>query len=514
MIQLDKLIGSQQPRLSHIPDGDTTWGDKAVKFCRDVVGMTLLPWQENLLRDMCRMGPDEKWAARESVVVVPRQNGKGEVILARTLAGVYLFGEKTIFHTAHLMDTAIDACHRTWEFIEASDDLLWAFTDGDASLQPRLRQGNGKECIEFPALGAKIWYRTRTPKTARGLSVDLLIYDECFNLPRETFAAMDKTTRAKQRAQKMFISSPVNRFEHAHGAVFSAKRWAAMDGAPGTLFAEWSAAPDADPLDPATWAQANPSLGPVAQLEDIRGDAHSASTSADLMGTFMVETLGVGDWYPRDGEAQEDFTPILPYKAWEDAHDPQPRWQGTDIVAAFDTDPDGKDAAVVVAYPTAKGVHLALQPGTEFDRESIVAGVVKLVDEYDPLAVVVESRGPAATTIQMMQREGLEPAQVSARDVTRACELFLSLFHEGRITHDGNPRWADALARARFRSMSSGRAIERYTKDACVFVAATFAAWGLEQFRIPDHVDVRRLAAPVESTPMMVTSGASYDFDF
>ncbi|MDK7090376.1 terminase family protein, partial [Escherichia coli] len=87
--------------------------------------------------------------------------------------------------------------------------------------------GNGKESIVFPN-GAIVYFRTRTKKTGRGLSVDFLVLDECFDLPHETYAALSKLTRARERAQTLFISSPVNRFEHLHGAVMSAKRWAGI----------------------------------------------------------------------------------------------------------------------------------------------------------------------------------------------------------------------------------------------------------------------------------------------
>ena len=105
------LLGVQKPRLFSTPVGDVERGIKAVEFCR-WVGMTLFPWQEDLLRDLCRTTLTPRswvWSHRESVVVLARQNGKGEVLVARELVGVFLFGEKDLLHTAHFMDTAIDA---------------------------------------------------------------------------------------------------------------------------------------------------------------------------------------------------------------------------------------------------------------------------------------------------------------------------------------------------------------------------------------------------------------------
>ena len=254
----DRLIGSQEPRLASTAHGDTTRGDAAVEFCR-WAGMTLFPWQEDMLRDMCRTDEDGLWSHRETVATVPRQNGKCEVLIARELAGIFLFGEKEILHTAHFLDTSIEARDRLWDVIENNDDLMH-WWEGEHDGLPWLIKTNGKEGIEFPN-GAKIRFRTRTEKTGRGLSIELLVFDECFNLPNQIYSAISKTTRAREHSHTIFISSPVDRFQHMHGAVFSAKRWAGIDGAPGVLFREWSIDPDfMDPFSREAMVQSNPSL--------------------------------------------------------------------------------------------------------------------------------------------------------------------------------------------------------------------------------------------------------------
>lgn len=253
----DWLIGRQVPRLEVVPDGDATIADKAVEFCR-AVGMTLYPWQEHFLRDMLLTGEDGTWASREVVSSVPRQNGKGEILVARELVGIYLLDEQRIMHSAHFLDTAIDAGERLFDLISMNPDLMGWWAD-QFSGEPKLIKSNGKDAIHFPN-GAKIYFRTRTKKTGRGLSFDLVVFDECFDLPNEVYAAMDNTTKARPNAQKIFISSPVNRYEHSHGVVFSAKRWAAMDDAPGVMLKEWSPEEGADPFSREAWEQANPSL--------------------------------------------------------------------------------------------------------------------------------------------------------------------------------------------------------------------------------------------------------------
>ena len=153
------LLGEQEPRLSLVPDGDVARGDAAVEFCR-AVGLTLYPWQEDLLRDMCRTRVDGSWSAREVIVPVARQNGKGEVLVARELVGIFLFGEMRIMHSAHFLDTAIDAGNRLWSIIESNEELMFWWAD-DFDEFPKLIKSNGKDAIHFPN-GAKIYFRTRT----------------------------------------------------------------------------------------------------------------------------------------------------------------------------------------------------------------------------------------------------------------------------------------------------------------------------------------------------------------
>lgn len=484
----DWLIGSQSPRLSHVPEGDVTQGDRAVEFCR-LVGMTLYPWQEDLLRDMCRttgqVDGRNLWSARECVLPVARQNGKGEVLVARELVGIYLFGEQVVLHTAHFLDTAIDARDRLWEIISENDDLMDWWVD-EYGKRPQLINSNGKEGIIFPNK-AHIRYRTRTKKTGRGLSVELLVLDECFDMPTEVYNALESLTKARPNSQKIFISSAVNRFEHAHGAIFSAKRWAALDGARGVLFKEWSPDPDIDAFSFDAQRQANPSLvsapKPGVQLAAVEMEAESAKKSRDLLNSYLVETLNVGNWVPRDGD-DVDFEPIIDIDAWQSAVDESPRLSGESCLAV-DVGPSADVVSVVSASQTDRGVHLSVAPIVEFDRDRVVDGVVRVRDAHDPVGVWLDPKSAASTLEGELLRHNVEPQKMAWSTVTSALELFLTMFREGRISHDGDPRWVAALNVAQFRSgNSSGRALTRTDGDISVLIAATFAVFGLEDYGV------------------------------
>lgn len=493
------LLGVQKPRLFSAPVGDVERGIQAVEFCR-WVGMTLFPWQEDLLRDLCRTTPTPRswvWSHRESVVVLARQNGKGEVLVARELVGVFLFGEKDLLHTAHFMDTAIDARDRLWEVIEGNEDLLHWWDDDPVLVGkiPTLVKNNGKEAIHFPN-GAKIKFRTRTKKTGRGLSCELVVFDECFDLPNEVHAAISKLTRAQERAQTIYISSPVNRFEHAHGAIFSAKRWAGIDGAEGMLFREWSPAENDDPFVQETWAKCNPSLvdeGPGAQLSDIRADAMAAKNSDELLEQFLVESLGKGNWYPRSGELAEEFT-VIGLDAWQKAYDPGPNQSGESCIAV-DVAPGAATASAVSAIRCGGRVHLLAAPITDFDRDEIAEFIGVAVDASDPCGVFLDPAGAASTLVHPLEAKGVDATSMTAKTVSAAFELFMRMFEEGRISHDGDERWVEAWRIAKTRTIREiGRALTRAEGDISLIVAATFAVWGLVDFENPGFVEPKMLA--------------------
>jgi hypothetical protein len=67
--------------------------------------------------------PDGKWAAFEVGIEVPRQNGKGGILEAFGLAGLFLLGERLIIHSAHEFATAEEALERMAQILEASPDL-------------------------------------------------------------------------------------------------------------------------------------------------------------------------------------------------------------------------------------------------------------------------------------------------------------------------------------------------------------------------------------------------------
>ena len=61
---------------------------------------------------------DGTWATPQVAVSAPRQNGKSQIIVARALAGVLVFGERTIIVSAHQQDTAREVFTKIVDILE------------------------------------------------------------------------------------------------------------------------------------------------------------------------------------------------------------------------------------------------------------------------------------------------------------------------------------------------------------------------------------------------------------
>lgn len=99
------MIGSQTPRIHSVPLGDAALGDQAIAWCREHK-IILDPGQEFVLRGGLGTKADGKFSAFEVGVCMARQNGKGEILLARELFGAAELGERLIIHSAHEFATS------------------------------------------------------------------------------------------------------------------------------------------------------------------------------------------------------------------------------------------------------------------------------------------------------------------------------------------------------------------------------------------------------------------------
>lgn len=415
--------------------------------------MHLDPWQQHVLRGALGERADAQWAAFEVCLLCPRQNGKGAILEALELAGLFLFGERLIVHSAHKFDTAQEHFLRLQALIEGADDLRRQVA--------KIPTANGKESIVLRS-GARLKFVARSRGAARGFSGDRIVFDEAFALPAEIIGSMLPALSARPNPQVWYTSSA----PHADSAVLHALRRRALSDDPGRLyFAEWAAEAGVDPSDRDAWARANPALGLRISEEFIENEFASMSGMGD---EFARERLGIPS--PEDGTGG-----VFPPGMWGSLSDPRSQVTGP-VRVALDVTPDMAWSSFGVAGPSGSRWQVELadrRPGTGW----VIDRAAELASRYGP--IVVDPKAPAAGLLSELDRQKVPVQTVSTADVVTACAGFERAVREGRLVHLGQPPLDAAVASAAVRPVGDAWIWTRARSqvDVSPLLAVTLALW-------------------------------------
>lgn len=400
-----------RPRVdTHPPYApENTFGPEAVELAA-AAGLILDHWQADALHTMLAFNPDtSKWLCFEYCELVSRQNGKGAILEARALAGLFLLGEQLIIWSAHEVKTAMRGFRRfLWLIkqlgtkVNPKDDNLW---DVDGRLV-KVSHQNGEEGFELLDTGQQLLFIARSKGSGRGFSGDLNIIDEAFAYTNEQHSALLPTVSARPNGQFLYTSSPpldgitgpvLYRLRERGDPDAPRKAGAAPWQPPQRLaFRDWGAAGDLESLDSidladrALWVATNPSLGHGRlTIEDIENEYESM-----LPVDFARERLGI---WPRKVETSEDGGVI----------DPE-LWKAMVTTAGASGRPAEVAFAVVVAADRSHTTIAAVGPQNDgLMQASIVAylpGTAKVVDRmeqlqerWNPVGWAVQDKGPTAS---------------------------------------------------------------------------------------------------------------------
>jgi hypothetical protein len=439
-------------------------------------------WQQALMIDSLGERPDGKWSAFEVGVVVPRQNGKGALAECRELAGLVLFGEMLILHSAHEYKTAAEAFLRMKALLTNNDDLRRRVK--------HVREAAGEQGVEFRN-GARLRYVARSKGSGRGFSGDVNILDEAFALEPAHMAALMPTMSARPNPQIWYTSTPPLE-PAALLAELRARGVASQGDHSGRLaYFEWSPplnyrpTPKAQPLtlsDREMWALCNPALDIRIEPEFVEAERGALPDEE-----FARERLGV--WPPDSSEAWG----VISEAHWRAAHD-MSSVLANPVALAADVTPDRRSASIAAAGRNAAGKrHVEMiehRTGTGW----VIARLVQLAQAHRPCALVIDTAGPAGSLIASLRTEldkaGLASVEVltpSARDAASAYGSFYDGVCgedvSGRdVVHLNQPELATALAGAKRRPLGDAWAWSRVSEsvDISPLVAATNALWGYE----------------------------------
>ena len=403
---------------------------------------------------------DGQWATPTVGISVPRQNGKGALIEARELAGLLLFGEKTIIHSAHEQKTARVGFERVLSYFENYDDLRKKVRSTMSALgREHIKLKNGSE-LHFPA---------RSKGAIRGFSIDCLILDEGQILGDPAWEAIKPTISARPNVQTWVLGTPPTPLDD--GAVFTRMRERGLEGKDHRLcWCEWSAAPGASLDDRDAWAAANPALGLRISEEAIADERNELSDAG-----FARERLGI--W------ASEQQLAVIPSDVWQARKAGDLEAPGQDVAPAalgLDRWHDGT-TSVAAAWRTDTGFHVEL---VAVDVTTDVSAVLDWLAERAgrKIPVVVASDSPAASLVPELKARRVQVVTSSVGDMAKACVGFYDDVAEERLTHVGQDQLDRALVGAKKRKIGDAGAWgwdrKNPENDISPLVSVTLARFG------------------------------------
>jgi hypothetical protein len=421
------------------------------------------PWQENVLQAAMGVRSDGQWATPTVGISVPRQNGKGALIEARELAGLLLFGEKTIIHSAHEQKTARVGFERVLSYFENYDDLRKKVRSTMSAI--------GREHIKLKS-GAELHFPARSKGAIRGFSIDCLILDEGQILGDPAWDAIKPTISARPNVQTWVLGTPPTPLDD--GAVFTRMRARGHEGKDHRLcWCEWSAAPGASLDDRAAWAQANPALGIRITEEAVADERNELSDPG-----FARERLGI--W------SSESVLVVIPLDDWEALKVPADEVpDGAPNAFGLDMSHDRlASVSVCVKGETADHVELAA-----LDRVNDTLGIVEWLVERagKKIPVFVDGQSPAASMVPALKAAKVHVEVTTASDMAKACGSFYDAVAESRLTHFDQDPLNLALSGARKRAIGTaggwGWDRKNQSVNLAPLVSATLAHFGANSSR-------------------------------
>ena len=454
------LLGVQAPRFSFAPESFSNAAVEVIDLMSQV-GMPLDEWQGNACEIMLGERRDGSWAAFEFGLIVARQNGKGGVLEARELGGLFLFGEKHIIHSAHEEGTAAEAFLRMKNLIDGTEWL--------AKRVHKMVGSPGKQLIELRS-GQRLSYKTRTASGGRGFSAPTVILDEAQNLTSRQIAALMPVVSAQPNAQLIYAGTVMAGARTFRGIV---------DRGRGKIgdrlaYAEWSSPDDAASDDEQALAQANPAMGIRIPLEYIRAERESL-IAAGAEPEFRMERMSI--W-----PAVDALGSVIPVADWAKAQDLTAGMStGAEVALGVAISPARDWASVGIAGHRGDGTTYVELVKHAIGTDWLIPYLSGLVSRVNPSAVCVDQQGPAGTLLPALGAAGLTVRVSDTAAYKAACGGFVDAVKSGRIIHRGQQPLTDAAHGVKERTVGDAWVYAR--RDSGVLVspleAVTLAVWGL-----------------------------------
>lgn len=469
--------GNQKPRIDIYRDGDIWLADKTIELIESY-GIDLKPWQKSILYRWMAVEQDAdgnwKWVNPDCGLLVPRQNGKTELLIVRIIGGMIFLGEALIY-TAQSDNTVSEIKRRVLRF----------FYDAEAEIRDMLTDEFDKEpkSLDYIELrnGGRCVFRTRTRTNGLGSTNDTLLKDEAQEETDAQQEALLPTLSAGHNQNHQTISVGTPPSGGSNGTVFMRMRRNVLDGkATDICWQEWSIETITDPSDEDAWYSANPSLGYFLMKSAVRKESMTMATDSFnkmrlgwVAGVENMRAISDDQWNPL---AVKEV--VLP--------------ENPNIVYSIKFAPDGSSVslAVGVLMPNGK-IHVELlerkpmSAGTHWLSQWLLERWRKankiIIDGASGTQLLVEE---LVRSERKMSKRILTP---NVREAGAAYAAFYEAIEQGLLTHYDQPALNLSIRTVKKRSIGKdgmfGYASMNSDIQSDPTEAAAFAYYGAIRFK-------------------------------
>jgi hypothetical protein len=451
-------FGITEPRIWTKPLREltpkTSRGFEVIDFARDVLNVTLLPWQEWLLIHLLELNPDGTMRFRKALVIVGRQNGK--TLIGAVLAAFWIYVDAgrwpeqlrefdfVVVGAAQKLDIAMKPWRQVRRWGAPDDVKVGIAPDRVSMLQeytypPRTTNGE----TELKTLGGAT-YLPRTFDGARGHSAARLMLDELRQqYDYEGWSSIEKSANAMYDSLLVAFSNAGTLRSRVLKDVRDISHEGVEDPDTEWFVAEWSAEPDAPLTDEKAFAQANPSAGHLPGMT-IRGLMRTAAKAREK-NVERIEVLG--QW------VTAEIVPYLDFPSWADCADaPQVDERGV-LVYEGSTLPAGTRKVLGVdvsgdrkmAYVAVAGIR-----DDELAHVEVIAqrpGMLWLEDHLDEVRaktgineIALQGRGaPVSDLAETLKRAGWNVHEISGTPLLNSAGRLHDAVRDRRLRHRAQP---------------------------------------------------------------------------
>lgn len=413
----------------------------------EVLGKPLMPWQQYVVNVALELDEDGLPAYHTIILVVPRQNGKTEIMLPVMTHRATGWGKaQRILYTAQ---TAADA-RKKWEDVHykrlQETPLKSMFTT-------RLRL-NAESMIWQ---NGSMWMPgSTTGKTGgTGDTLNLGVIDEAWSRTDNRTEIGMRPAMLTQPDRQLWLCSMVPGASRAKGIdstylrakMRTGRRLVSQGSTSGVAYFEYAAEAGLDPGDPRTWHSCMPALGHTIGQANVAADFETM----DLV-DFCAEYLG---WWPQDVRPTWQ---LIRESTWQRLRDPDSLLD-SGVAFGVDIDPDRKFASIAAAGRRTDGdFHVeVIEPGGLItpdvsDLDWLKPRLLELVDSHKPIAVVLDPKGPGRSLLTPLLAAGVTVETPNGLEVAAACSRFYDATgsaRHGLTTGDDGTRVSTPAVRLR-----------------------------------------------------------------